>query len=172
MSSDKWLCIQHSNRRQLFEASTNSDDDDELNSFEVLCGHSHDNSRSMITALNASTSETISFPMEYLTGGQANPSKPLIALSNEGNIFIKSTYDRKCVAWTRFPCEAEFWTWLTEDIIAVVGANDVFHWNINEESFSWFSTRDFRLKDCQITGYKADKSLHWFALTGLCADKG
>lgn len=175
MTSDNWLCVRH-NRRQLFEHINNFDsDDDFINDFELVCKHSHNESDvSALTALNALTSETHSYFMKNMTSGQASPTRTLLAISTDSKIFVLHTTKRKCVAWTRFPCEVIYWTWISSNVIAVVGPNDVHHWNIKEDNFVLFFARDIRLKDFHITAYKADQNVHprWFALTGLSLEKG
>lgn len=172
MTSDNWLCIHHS-RKQLFEHDNFDSDDDFINGFELICKHSHNESEvSALTAMNSQTTETHSYFMKNMTSGQASPSKTLLAIATESKLFVLHTTKRKFITSTLFPCEVIFWTWISSSFIAVVGPNDVHLWKIKEHSFELLFSRDLRMKDFHITGFSADRTRQWFALTGLSLETG
>lgn len=126
----------------------------------------------MVTALNAVTSETRSFAVKHSTSGQVNPSCPLIAISDESKICVRSLKSGKVLKWKQFPCDVHLWSWINEEVIGIVGSTQVYHWNVREDELEPFFSRDARLKDYQITSYQADPCFKWFALTGLSLENG
>eukprot|EP00057_Strongylocentrotus_purpuratus_P010340 XP_011664814.1 PREDICTED: clathrin heavy chain 1 [Strongylocentrotus purpuratus] len=69
--------------------------------------------------------------------------------------------------------EVQYWSWLNDDVIGIVGSKFIYHWDLSPLGFSCpmkAFPRHGRLNFCQIVGYKADPSFRWFAVLGLYRD--
>lgn len=99
-----------------------------------------------------------------------HPTKPLLALRVGVNLQLFDLASKKNVKSTVLPDAFAYWTWLSDDILALVSASAVFHWS-PDPSKDLDPVRVFdrheSLSNCQIISYSSDKSTKWLSIVGI-----
>lgn len=67
------------------------------------------------------------------------------------------------------------WKWLTDDVLGLVTANDIYTWSIFDGTNDGpvkLADRHHSLNNCQIISFVAEPDLNWFAVTGIAQEDG
>ncbi|XP_071485476.1 clathrin heavy chain-like [Diadema antillarum] len=148
MSSHRWICCRHNSKKK-----------------------KRDN---CVTAINLTrrTPRAITWPCSA-DSAMMNPRKPWLALKAGRHFQIFNIVAEKQLYRCHMKDEVQYWTWLNDDVIGIVGSKFIYHWDLSPLGFSCpmkAFPRHARLNFCQIVGYKADPSFRWFAVLGLYRD--
>ncbi|WAR02762.1 CLH1-like protein [Mya arenaria] len=103
-----------------------------------------------------------------------NPSEPVIALKAEQRFEVFNVETKLLLTKTKVHDPVHFWTWLTPEILAIITDTTVYHWHLFKTKDSQpekVFCRHSRLAFSEITSYKADVNLRWFAITGLTPEE-
>lgn len=144
VTSDQWLCVLSRKERASKDGFVNH-----------------------AVVIDPKTNQVCSFEMEGLISAQVNPIKSVVALTSNEKIFVVDIKSHECIAWNRFPCRVEFWTWLSKNVVGIIGPDSVYHWNIDTDQLTFMFERHLRLSGNQISGYSADSKLSWFVIRSL-----
>ena len=74
------------------------------------------------------------------------------------------------MAWNRFPCEADYWTWTSRGAIGIVGKERIYQWQIDSDSLSFVANRSSRLRNAHVSGYQVDRCQNWHLLQAVTSD--
>ncbi|PIK46680.1 putative clathrin heavy chain 1 [Apostichopus japonicus] len=146
MSSHRWLCCRHTSKKK-----------------------KRDN---CVTVINL-TSRTPRPKTWPCTADSAimNPRKPWLALKLGRHFQIFNIVAEKQMYRCTMKDEVQYWTWLNEDVIGMVGSKFTYHWDLSPPTGFSRPVRAFarhpKLNFCQIVAYKTDPSFRWFAVVGL-----
>jgi clathrin heavy chain len=143
-TSDQWLCILSRRERP---------------SKDGFINHA--------IVVNLKSNHVRSFEMEGLFSAQVNPIKPVIALASKEKIFVVDLNTHECTSWNRFPCEVEYWGWMSKNVVGIIGSKSVYHWNTDTDQLTFMFERHIRLQGNQISGYCSDAKLSWFVIRSL-----
>ncbi|KAL4223945.1 hypothetical protein ACF0H5_017404 [Mactra antiquata] len=147
LTSDRWIAIRH--------------------------GKKEEGSKCMVTVLSLKDGSVAYAGQTSADSVLMNPTKPIIALKAEQRFEIFNVETKLMLTKTKIHDPVCYWTWLTSDLIAIVTDSAVYHWNLFKTKDSQpekVFLRHARLTFCEITSYKADSSLRWFAITGLAPE--
>lgn len=123
------------------------------------------------TCINPLSTHIRSFETDGLTSAQVNPERDVIALATRKKIFIVCLERHVCLGWHPLKEDIEFWSWISRNVIVMVGREKVYMWNYSTDMHTTLFNRHARLRNCQVTQCVADSTLSWFALTALYRDK-
>ncbi|XP_038059212.1 clathrin heavy chain-like [Patiria miniata] len=145
MSSHRWICCRHTSRKRK----------------KVDC----------ITAINLTrkTPRSLTWPC-VADSAMMNPRKPWLALKVGRHFQVFNIVAEKQLHRCTTKDDVQYWTWISDDIIGMVGAKAVYHWDLSPPADlgpQKVFIRHGRLSFCQIIGYKADPTQRWLALVGL-----
>ncbi|XP_041456024.1 clathrin heavy chain 1-like [Lytechinus variegatus] len=147
-SSHRWICCRHTSKKK-----------------------KRDN---CVTAINLTrrTPRALTWPCSA-DSAMMNPRKPWLALKAGKHFQIFNIVAEKQLYRCTMKDEVQYWSWLNDDVIGIVGSKFIYHWDLSPLGFSCpmkAFPRHGRLNFCQIVGYKADPSFRWFAVLGLYKD--
>lgn len=149
LTSDKWIAIRHGKKKE-------------------------DSNKCMVTVLSLKDGSVSYAGQTSADSVQMNPSKPIIALKADQRFEVFNVETKLMLTKTKVHDPVCYWTWLTSDIVAIVTDKAVFHWNLFKTKDSQpeeIFLRHSRLSFSEITSYKADSNLRWFAVTGLTPEE-
>ncbi|XP_072024785.1 clathrin heavy chain 2-like [Amphiura filiformis] len=148
MASHRWVCCRHSSKKK-----------------------KKDN---CITAINLTrkTPRPLTWPC-IADSAMMNPRKPWLALKVGRHFQVFNIVAEKQLFRCTVKDNVQYWTWINDDIIGMVGSKFVYHWDLSPPGDSGLQKvfeRHMKLSCSQIVAYKADPSCKWFALVGLYKD--
>ncbi|XP_071790366.1 clathrin heavy chain 2-like [Asterias amurensis] len=148
MSSHRWICCRHTGRKRRKVDS--------------------------ITAINLTrkTPRSLTWPC-VADSAMMNPRKPWLALKVGRHFQVFNIVAEKQLHRCTTKDDVQYWTWISDDIIGMVGAKAVYHWDLSPPADlgpQKVFARHTRLSVCQIISYKADPTQRWLALVGLYRD--
>lgn len=108
-----------------------------------------------------------SFELDGLLSSQVNPGGSRLALATPYKIFAVNLEDNHCISWNRFPCELNYWSWISNDSIVIVGPEFIFLWTVAHPTIKPLCIRHRRTRQGQITGCQVDPDHRWAILTTL-----
>lgn len=149
MSSHRWLCCRHTSKKK-----------------------KRDNCVTVIN-LTRRTPRPQTWPCTA-DSAVMNPRKPWLALKLGRHFQIFNIVSEKQMYRCTMKDEVQYWTWLNEDVIGMVGSQCTYHWDLSPPTGFSRPVRAFprhaRLNFSQIVAYKTDPSFRWFAIVGLYRD--
>lgn len=149
LSSDRWIAIRHGKKKE-------------------------DGSKCLVTVLSLKDGSVSYAGQTSADSVLMNPTKPIIALKAEQRFEVFNVETKLLLTKTKIHDPVCYWTWLNSDILAIVTDTAVFHWSLFKTKDSQpdkVFLRHSRLAFSEITSYKADNSLRWFAITGLTPEE-
>ncbi|KAL4145007.1 hypothetical protein PRNP1_012681 [Phytophthora ramorum] len=110
----------------------------------------------------------------YAEAAIINPSSNVIALRAENQLQLFNMERRTKIKSHSMSEAVVFWHWISVDVMAIVTASAVFHWNIEDDSLP---TKVFYRSaslgaETQIVSYEASIDNKWMLLVGTSQAKG
>lgn len=123
--------------------------------------------RSVATIYDERCDKVHVYELDGVISSQVNPKGSLVALSTSYTINIINIIDNRQVSWNRFPCKVSYWSWISNDSIAIVGPEHVYVWSVYAERIQESFARHPRTRQGQVTGCQFDPGYQWAIVTLL-----
>lgn len=123
--------------------------------------------RSVATIYDERCDKVHVYELDGLISSQVNAEGTLVALSTSYTINIINIIDNRQVSWNRFPCKVTYWSWVSNNTIAIVGVEHVYIWRVDAERITESFARHPRSRHGQVTGCQFDSEHRWAILTLL-----
>ncbi|XP_064619422.1 clathrin heavy chain 1-like isoform X2 [Lineus longissimus] len=151
LTSDKWICVRH---------------DDYDGSFQRKQTNKKQHLATLLTLCHKTPPQTWGVKADSVL---VNPSLPLIALKAGRKLEVFNIQSRSLTKSCHMDEEIGYWTWVNDDVIAMVTEKYIYHWLVHSEQDCprRMFERDRRLEDSEVVSYRVDPGMKWFALTGL-----
>jgi clathrin heavy chain len=104
-----------------------------------------------------------------------HPTTTILALKSGDQLQVFNVAQKAKVAETTVKSPVVYWKWVSDDVLALVTATEVYHWTVSGSGagkpVKVFDRHD-DLAACQIINYRADPSLTWLCLVGIAQENG
>lgn len=129
---------------------------------------------SVLSLINPYDARISKFEVDYVKIAELNPIRTFIAVATNYTVHTISIGLCKVIATCHLPEMVDHICWLTPLIVAIVTSRTVYHWNLknntNQPVVVFFKSP--KMYNCQITGYEADDTMAWFAVSSLYLEEG
>lgn len=129
---------------------------------------------SVLSLINPYDARISKFETDYVKLAELNPIRTFIAVATNYTVHTISIRSCKVIATCHLPESVDHICWLTPLIVSIVTSRTIYHWdlknNTNQPVVVFFKSP--KMYSCQITGYEADDTMSWLALSSLYLEDG